>query len=86
MAEKRFVRYSHHGVGVSVREDLKGTHRDVCLCYDCSYFNPGNPEENCPIANLLFAVAIAESIVAPVYECPNFAQGERYQFTTETGQ
>jgi hypothetical protein len=24
--------------------------------------------------------------VAPVYECPEFVEGERYHFTTETSQ
>lgn len=86
MAEKKFVQYVHHGNRVSVREDLKGTHRDVCLCYDCKSFNPGLPEKNCPIANMLFAVSILAKTVTPVYECPVFEQGKRYEFTTETGQ
>ena len=29
------VKYKHHGVNVSVREDLKGKHREHCLCWIC---------------------------------------------------
>jgi len=86
MAEKKFIHYIHHGIDIAVREDLKGTHRDVCLCYDCEIFKPGLPEKNCPIANLIFGVCLATGVVLPVYECPIFRQGERYQFTTETGK
>lgn len=82
----RYIQYIHHGLIAWVRSDLKGTHRDNCMCYDCVNFNPGVPEENCPIANLLYGVCLAEGIVAPVYECPEFVEGERYHFTTETSQ
>jgi hypothetical protein len=86
MADKKFIRYSHHGMDVAVREDLKGTHRDVCLCYDCEKFKPGLPEANCPIANMVYGMCLMTGTVLPVYECPVFRQGERYQFTTKTGQ
>lgn len=85
MSEKEFVQYVHNGKKVWVRKDLKGTHRDVCLCYDCTCFHPGIPEDNCPVANLIFATCVAAGVVTPVYECPLFEQGERYKFTTETG-
>ena len=81
-----YVQYSHHGKVVWVRKDLKGTHRDACMCYDCGNFHSGLPEGNCPIANLMFAVALAEGTVAPVYECPKFEQSERYKFQTVSGQ
>lgn len=34
----KVVEYVHHGVMVSVDEDLMGTHRDCCLCYRCGKF------------------------------------------------
>jgi hypothetical protein len=81
-----YIQYQHHHRLTSVREDLKGTHRDVCACYDCEHFKPGVPEDNCPIANLLYGVCLETGIVAPVFECPQFVRGERYKFTTPTGQ
>jgi hypothetical protein len=32
------VSYEHHGHNVAVRSDLKGKHREHCLCYRCSKF------------------------------------------------
>lgn len=66
------MQYVHHGNDVWVDIDLRGKHRDHCLCFKCELFNPGLPETNCPVANLLYAVCIAEGITAPVYECPDF--------------
>jgi hypothetical protein len=76
MSEHKIIGYEHHGVNVSVREDLKGKHREHCLCYRCRKFNPGKPETNCPIANLLYAVCLAQNVVTPVWECSQFAEGE----------
>jgi len=84
--DPKYIARPHHDFIVMVREDLVNTHRDVCMCYDCINFNPGMPEDNCPIANLLFAVCIQTGITSPVYECPEFVQGKRYQFKTPTGQ
>jgi hypothetical protein len=33
-------KYEHHQGVVSVRSDLKGKHRDHCLCYHCEKFKP----------------------------------------------
>jgi hypothetical protein len=84
--DSKYITRVHHGRTVAVREDLMNTHRDVCMCYDCTKFTPGLPEQNCPIANLLFAVCLETGIVTPVFECPAFQQGARYPFKTETGQ
>ena len=80
---KEFIKYEHHGKMVSVEIDQKGLHRDVCLCYDCAKFNPGVPEKNCPIANLIYAVCIAMDVTTPVWECPKFEQGIPYVSTNE---
>lgn len=77
----KIVSYEHHGKFVSVREDLKGKHRDHCLCYDCIKFKPGIPEENCPVANLIYAVCIAEDVVTPVWECKSFTPGNAFFLT-----
>ena len=68
------TKYIHHGVEVFVEEELKGKHREHCLCFKCKNFKPGMPETNCPIANLLYAVCIAENVTTPVYECPKFIE------------
>ena len=78
MSEKKFIRHKHYGVFCWVREDLQGQHSDYCLCYDCEKFKPGLPKDNCPIANLLYAVCIAMDVVTPVWECPSFEQGEHF--------
>jgi hypothetical protein len=64
-------RYNHHGVDVSVIDEVKGQHRDHCLCFTCDAFNPGT-EQNCPIANAVYANCVAFSLVTPVYECPKY--------------
>ena len=72
---KKFISYEHHGKIVYVEIDQKGLHREVCLCYDCIEFKPGVPEENCSIANMVYALCIAMDVVTPVWECPKFKPG-----------
>jgi hypothetical protein len=72
----KFEQYEHHGSLVWVNKELKGKHREHCLCFSCANFNPGKPETNCPIANLNYAVCLAEGMVLPVYECPKFVEGD----------
>ncbi|KKL20846.1 hypothetical protein LCGC14_2451380 [marine sediment metagenome] len=67
-----FEQYRHHGELVWVNSELKGKHRDHCLCFSCGRFKPGVPETNCPKANLNYAVCIVGGLTLPVYECPNF--------------
>lgn len=81
MADRDFISYDHHGATVFVRKDLKGEHRKHCLCYDCAEFKPGVPEENCPIANMIYALCIALDVVTPVWECPKFRVGAHYEST-----
>jgi hypothetical protein len=63
---QRLVRYRHHGREVVVRADLKGKHRDHCLCYGCGKY-PG-----CPIAKAVFDNCVKFDLVTPVWECPDF--------------
>ncbi len=69
----RFVRYQHHLVPVWVDKELKGKHRKHCLCYSCEKFKPDH-DENCNIANLVYAVDIAYHLTTPVWECPEFKE------------
>ena len=66
-----FTRYEHHGAEVSVREDLKGRHKEFCLCYSCDKFKPDKPE-NCPIAQENYELCVRRDLVLPVLECPEF--------------
>lgn len=66
------IKYEHHGKEVWVDEKLRGKHREHCLCFKCEVFSPGLPEQNCPIANLNYAVCIAHNVTLPVYECPKW--------------
>jgi hypothetical protein len=66
--------YVHHGRVVSVRSDLKGHHREFCLCYnDCVRFNPGTPY-NCEIARALYEFNMKYDLVTPVWECPEYTK------------
>jgi len=60
-----YERYVHHGNEVWVRSDLKGKHRDYCLCYHCKL-------AMCPVAKELYAFCIANGTVNPVWECSDF--------------
>ena len=66
------VKYQHHGILMNVRKDLKGRHREHCLCFFCKFFDMDNREENCPIANVLYSLNILANIVTPVWECKKF--------------
>lgn len=70
----KFTQYNHHGTDVWVMTEMKGKHRDICLCFSCEKFKPGVPELNCPIANLNYAVCLAHDLVLPVVECPKFVE------------
>ncbi len=69
---KDYKKYKHHGKQVFVREDLKGRHREHCLCFRCKRFNQFEPLENCHIANLVYATCVKYNLVLPVWECPDF--------------
>lgn len=68
--------YEHHDKSVAVRTELKGKHRDHCLCfYPCHRFHPGEPT-NCAIAQSLFELCKKYGTTTPVYECPEFEPGK----------
>ncbi len=69
---KIFEKYKHHGNEVFVRKDLKGKHRDFCLCFRCKNFNIDVREENCYIANIIYDTCVKYKLVLPVWECPVF--------------
>ena len=64
--------YEHHGQVVSVDSELKGKHREHCLCFKCARFVADERERSCPMANALYALDVAFGTVTPVYECPEF--------------
>jgi len=70
------VRYDHHGVNVAVRADLKGRHREYCLCYQCAKFTPANLDTNCPIAQALYQLDVLAHITTPVWECAAFERAQ----------
>lgn len=68
-----FMNYEHHGRMVCVRSELKGKHRDHCLCFSCQRFKP-DTKENCRIAKEVYALCVREDLVLPVWECPLFEE------------
>jgi len=67
--------YEHHGNTVAVRSDLKGRHRENCLCHTCDKFKPEDREANCPIASEVYALDCERGLVTPVWECPEHVPG-----------
>lgn len=71
--EPNIIEYDHHGTVVSVQENLKGLHREHCLCWlGCKKFKPQDREGNCVIANALYKNCVDFNVVTPVLECPDF--------------
>ena len=68
-----YVRYVHHGQRVWVRKDLRGKHRDVCLCLACAKFAP-NEDGNCILAQTNYEFCVRTGLVTPVWECPVFEE------------
>jgi len=70
------VKYIHHAVEVSVFKELKGKHREHCLCWaHCVFFIPGT-DANCPLAQELFELDVRTGMTTPVFECPKYEMGE----------
>jgi len=67
-----YIQYEHHGKKVWVRADLQGKHRQICLCWKCALFLPGDRKWNCPIANEIYFKCVEHNLVTPVLECPKF--------------
>lgn len=68
---KTIVQYEHHGNIVRTFKEMKGKHRDHCLCYWCSKFQP-NTVNNCSIAQSNYENCQRFGIVTPIWECPEF--------------
>lgn len=69
---RRYKQYYHWGNKVWVNTDLKGQHREHCLCWNCALFTPEDRERNCTIANMVFALCCLQNLTLPVWECPDF--------------
>jgi len=70
------IRYDHTWgeriVNVAVFADLRGKHREHCLCFaGCMFFHPGEAN-NCEIAQTNFENCVRFDVVLPVYECPKY--------------
>ena len=73
--EKDIVHYYHHSNRpVAVRKDLKGKHREYCLCWSCERFTPEARAVNCSLASLLFSINQIFDLVTPVWECPLYRE------------
>ena len=68
----KYEQYEHHGRDMWVRSDLKGKHREYCMCHSCKRFKPENREDNCPIANVLYRLCVLLNLTTPVWECERF--------------
>jgi|GEM_PF-1019759 len=67
-----YEKYEHHGAMVWVRTDLKGLHRQHCLCFaPCAKFKPGQ-DDNCLLAQENYEMCVRHNMTLPVWECPEF--------------
>ena len=73
---QQFEQYVHHNERVWVRSDLKGQHREHCLCYSCHGFHPGTAR-NCTLAQELYEFDVKHGVTTPVWECPLFVAAEK---------
>lgn len=69
----KFEQYDHHGATVWVQPELKGKHRDHCLCMVCDKLKPGQPD-NCPIAQATYENCVKFGTVTPMWECGKFTE------------
>lgn len=76
--------YEHHGKNVFVRSDLKGMHREYCLCFNCTKLDIENRKKNCPIANALYKLDVKYCLTTPVFECPEFEQKQFFLLNKKT--
>jgi len=60
----------HYGQKVQTDVEYDQMRRERCLCFTCVYFKPHDPEANCRIAALLYAVCRETGIAAGVSRCP----------------
>lgn len=72
--KKEYIKYNHYGFDVVVRSDLKGAHKDNCLCFDCDRFFINDPQKKCKKANMLYAFCCLTGMTTPVFECPDFCE------------
>lgn len=77
--EKKIVEYyKHHGEkSVAVFSEVKGKHREHCLCYECEKMKKGGAEGQCEIAQAVYDNCVKYDLVSPVYECPEFKEKKR---------
>lgn len=66
------IKYKHHDKVMVVQSDLKGKHKEHCLCYmGCLRFLPGS-QYNCEIAEKIFQLNVEQGVTTPVWECAFF--------------
>jgi len=56
-------------------QELRGKHREVCLCWSCKKFRPEH-SDNCFIAESVFNLNKTHGITTPVLECSVFERKE----------
>ena len=70
----KIIRYIHHDQNMAVDSELKGKHKEHCLCYRCLYFWPEIPQKSCSVANILHNLNVTCGLVTPVWECTDFEE------------
>jgi len=67
----KIIKYEHFGNEVSVMEDMKGKHKDFCLCYKCSKLKP-DEADNCKLAQLVYDLCRLSGSTLVMWECKEF--------------
>lgn len=69
-----YEQYEHHGKMMWVNSELKGKHRDHCLCFSCEKFHMVNPDKKCKIADRIFQSCVDCYVVTTIWECSAFVE------------
>jgi len=69
----KIIHYNHHGRLVAVFAELRGKHREHCLCFRCAFFHP-DESGNCPIAQELYEFDVEYGCTTPMWECHTFKE------------
>ena len=61
-----------YGVEVFSNLDADELRKTECLCLNCGNLRLDSREDNCPIANRLYDICVAENVAMQITRCPIF--------------
>lgn len=62
------VQIEKYGNKVWTNETMDNLRKTECLCLNCANMKPG--DNNCPIANTLYQICLADNVAMAITRCP----------------